>query len=281
MGTVELVIQVAEERQDPLLAGLEAFGFEAFVCEDQQLKAYLPNERWEARKRTEVEAWLQGQGISAPLEERVLKDENWNAVWEQTVRPVAVDPFLVAPTWAERSAEHANKILLEIDPKMSFGTGHHASTRLALRLLAESVPDGAHVLDAGTGTGILAIAAAKLGAAEVLAFDTDAWAQKNAAENIERNGAAARVELRRGSIEAVPETGFDLILANINRDVLTELLPAFAEKLHHPNGRLILSGLLHTDRDVMLDAAAQQYLFSLKEASEEEWWAVALMREER
>lgn len=281
MGTVELTIPVAEERQDPLLAGLEAFGFEGFLCEEEQLKAYLPGDCWDARKRAEVEAWLQAQGISAPLEERVLEDENWNSAWEQKARPVAVGPFLITPTWMEPPAEHAEKILIEIDPKMSFGTGHHASTRLALRLLSDLAPDGARVLDAGTGTGILAIAAAKLGATEVLAFDTDAWAQKNAAENIKQNNVEARIELRMGSIEAVPETGFDLILANITRDVLIELLPALAEKLRRPNGCLVLSGLLRAARPAILDAATQQQLFSLKEAGEEEWWAVALMREPR
>lgn len=136
---------------------------------------------------------------------------------------------------------------------------------------------GDRILDAGTGTGILAIAALKLGAASAVAFDVDEWSHQNALENFEQNGVADRVTFRRGTIDVVPERDFHLILANINRSVLLDLLPDFRGKLC-PHGHIVLAGLLVEDRDVMLAAARRQGLAAVREASEHEWWAVVLAR---
>jgi len=164
---------------------------------------------------------------------------------------------------------------------MSFGTGYHESTRLVLRFLPGLVggdaSSGERVLDAGTGTGVLAIAALKLGAASAIGFDIDPWAQTNATENALLNGVADRFEVREGSLDAVPETGFDLVLANINRNALLGLMPTFAAKLA-PEGRLVLAGLLRTDRDVMLAAVRAAGLAVYDEATENEWWSLIATR---
>lgn len=272
MNTIELTLHVADRLHEFLIAELADLDVESFVQEEDCLLAYLPAPRWNDVKREHVERWLLAHGAGAPVEERIVEPQNWNAQWEETLRPIAVGPFLVKPTWTSEPPEHAGQIVLEIDPKMSFGTGYHESTRLVLRLLPELVRAGDRILDAGTGTGILAIAALKLGAASAVAFDVDPWAQENAVENIYLNDVAGRAEFRAGSIEVVPEAGFDLLLANINRNVLLDLLPAFAEKTR-AGGRLVLAGLLRKDRDRMLEAAAAHRCTLAREAAEGDWWA--------
>ena len=278
MDTVELTIPASEPRHEVLIARLEEFGFSGFQTEADQLKAYIPADEWSDGKSQFVASWLQKQGVDGELSERVIEAKNWNEAWEQSVRPVRAGPFWIKPTWAEAPAEADPGDILAIDPKMSFGTGYHESTRLVLRLLPEHVDDGARVLDAGTGTGVLAIAAVRLGAQSVIAFDTDRWAEENATENVALNEVAGRVDVRRGTIDVVPETGFDCILANIERDVLIDLLPACAEKIN-PGGSIILSGLLDTDRSAILEAAAEQNLHPVDEARENEWWCVVLSDE--
>ena len=277
--TIELTLHVPDDLHEPLIAELLDLDFDGFVQEDDRLLAYLPAPRWNDVKREHIERWLLARGLDAPLEERPIAPQNWNAQWEETIRPVAIGPFLVKPTWTSVPPEHTGQILLEIDPKMSFGTGYHESTRLALRFLPDLVREGDRVLDAGSGTGILAIAALKLGAASAIAFDIDPWAQENAVENFLLNAVADQVAFREGGIETVSETGFDLVLANINRNVLLDLLPAFAEKTR-PGGRLVLAGLLRQDRERMLEAAAEHAFAPAHEATEGEWWAVVVVRSE-
>ncbi len=275
MKTVELTLCVAEEPREMLVAALADLDCYAFVHEADSLKAYLPADQWNAAKRTLVERWLADAG--GTLTEHHIEPQNWNEQWERSIQPLAVGPFLIKPTWAAPPPAHADKIVLEIDPKMSFGTGYHESTRLVLRLLPTLITGGERVLDAGTGTGILAIAAVKLGAGAALAFDPDPWTFDNARENIALNGVAAQVTFRPGTLADVPETGFDLILANINRSVLLELLPAFAEK-SRPGGHVILAGLLQTDRPLILEAAADTALTPDREATENEWWSVVFRK---
>jgi len=292
VSTLELTLRAAAPDQERLIAALRPFGFERFWQEEQRLRAYVPAAGWGEREREQMETQLRALEVEGPLTIRPVVEKNWNAHWEAGLAPVDAGPFLVKPTHTEAPADHEARFVLEIDPEMSFGTGHHESTRLALRLLAVAHEAGdlrgARVLDAGTGTGILAIAAARLGAARVLAFDTDARVLDNARQNLARNGIAAEsehggsehggpVELRAGAFaEAVPdEDGFDLVLANINRGALSGLLPAFRRRLA-PGGQVVLSGLLASDRLPMLDCAAACGLAPQQEANESEWWAVRL-----
>lgn len=275
MATIALKIPLPDRYHEFLIAELSDLDFESFEQQDDLLIAYIPDARWNDVARESLDSWLAAHGLPSHLTEEVIADQNWNRLWEETVQPIAVEPFLIKPTWHDVPARYAHLILLEIDPKMSFGTGYHESTRLMLRMLPAYVRPGSSVLDAGTGTGILAIAATKLGAAHVIAFDMDPWSQENAVENFYLNSVADRTEMRNGSIERVDERDFDLILANINLHVITGLLSICSEKLT-ADGSFLVSGILLRDRDPFLKAAEQSRFVLREEHHEKEWWAGAL-----
>ncbi len=280
MDTIELTIPVDTARHDVLIARLEEYGFTGFQEDAGTLKAYIGANDWSTGKSNYVRSWLRRQGVDGAVAEQRIAAQNWNAQWEQSIQPLPVGPFVVKPTWAAVPDDAEGKHVLAIDPKMSFGTGYHESTRLILRVLPDLIDGGERVLDAGTGTGILSIAAVRLGAGPVIAFDISAWAEENARENIALNDATERITVRQGSIqEAVPESGFDVILANIERDPLIDLLPAFANKLGR-GGRIALAGLTEDDEPTMR-AAITEHGFSIeRETRENEWWSVVLQRDE-
>jgi ribosomal protein L11 methyltransferase len=157
---------------------------------------------------------------------------------------------------------------------MSFCTGYHESTRLILGLVEQHTRAGMTVLDIGTGTGVLAIAALRLGAAHAVACDIDEWSFSNAAENTTLNGVADRMTILHGDIAVTPATGYDLVIANIQRNVLIPLLPAMRSRLK-PDGILLLAGLLLTDREAMTEALAQYGFRICDDRTENEWIALA------
>ena len=265
--TFRLAVTAPPEAREELVARLAAAGFEAFEDAPAALVGTVD--------RAAVAAALGAAGLSArAATETTVPDQNWNAAWEATIQPTRVGPFVVAPTWADLPSDLAALTVLRIDPKMAFGTGYHESTRLALGLVAGRVPAGARVLDVGAGTGVLALAALKTGAASAVGVDIDPWSVENARENAALNGVADRFENRLGSIEEVPETGFDLVLANILRVILVPMMPDLAARLA-PGGRLVLAGILRTERETRRAAAAASGLALADEATENEWWAGA------
>lgn len=274
MAWISLQIQVPTDYQELLIAELMELDFEGFEQLEEHLVAFIPSQRFSDSSREQIETLLAAWPGECRIEtEQVVQEENWNAAWEETIQPQAIGRFLVRPTWA-RVEPSPGQILLEIDPKMAFGTGYHATTRLMLELLPDLKPEGKRVLDAGTGTGILAIAAAKLGAGQVFGFDIDEWSERNATENVWLNGVNHQVTVALGDESVIPEgSRFDLILANINRNVLLELLPLFS-RLLEPGGRVALSGLLRTDRDIILKRAEQSGLHLMEEEGMEEWVAL-------
>ena len=275
--TLALTISLPDDYHELLMAELADLGFEAFEeASEGQLVAYGPLRVWGDVPREQIEGWLAHRGLTVSMEEATVEEQNWNAKWEATIRPLVVGAFVVRPTWSEREPEHVGKIELLIDPKMSFGTGHHESTRLVLRLLPPHVPDGARVLDAGCGTGVLAVAALKLGAARALGFDIDPWAERNAIENAELNGVADRFEVREGSVEVVPETGFDVCLANINLNAHRLLVPELVARLA-PGAPLLMAGLLRTDHEAIAAILAQSGYRITEEAVENEWMALVAL----
>lgn len=249
MTYIKFDIAIPDEYHEPLIAELSEMGFDGFEQRENQIITYIKKEDLAIGVREQIEQLLAGFPGHCFIErEEVVKDQNWNRQWEQTVGAREIGRFFVKPTWATDPVP-GDKILLEIDPKMSFGTGYHETTRLILKLLPGLVRRDDTVIDAGTGTGILSIAAIKLGASRVLAFDIDEWSIKNARENILFNGVETNIILKKGSTDVIPaDMKADLMLANIQRDVILELLPDFIKSLTK-GGSVVLSGLVENDRD--------------------------------
>lgn len=277
MDYLKLVIALDDRYQESFIAEMADLEFDAFEQREGRLITYVPKERFAEEDRERIERLLAAcPGEGRIQSEEVVADRNWNEQWEKTIRAQQIGRFLVRPTWSSEEPPEG-MIPLVIDPKMAFGTGYHETTRLMLKLLPGAVGKGDRVLDAGTGSGILAIAAAKLGAGRVLAFDIDEWSIENTRENIHRNDVSGVVEVRKGSVEvAGGEETFDLVAANIQRNTILEMLPAFRAQMV-PGGILLLSGLLKSDRREVADALEGD--FSGEEiAIENEWIAIRARR---
>ncbi len=278
MDTVKLFFPCSAQQSEGLVAALYDLGFDGFEEVPEGLKAYIGADRYsEALHRQVVRAAAHCRVEEGSIGHERIAAQNWNAVWEAGVRAVEAGRFLVRPGWVEpiASQRHLESILIE--PKMSFGTGHHETTRLMLGLMPGVIRGGSLVLDAGTGTGVLAIASVRLGAGRAIAFDIDPWSEINAKENVDRNGMTGRVEVRLGDIGVVEERGFDVILANIQLNELVEYLAAFELRLSQ-SGCLLLSGLLLADREKMMEAAGRAGFVPEQEAEEGVWWAAVFKR---
>lgn len=277
-----LSARVPAEELRPLAAeGLLALGGAAVQEDGDTLTTYVlpPDdpEAWVAEARTRLAEWLPGP--APELSWRWQEDEDWARRWKEGLRPRRLTRRLVVkPTWTEWKAGHG-EVVIDIDPQMAFGTGEHATTRGCLRLLDGALRPGDRVLDVGSGSAILSIAAARLGAAEALAVEYDPDANLNARENVELNGVEGRVRI----VEALADPGllaglgsFDLLLANILSSVIRPLLPAFRDALA-PGGRLIVSGILREEHAEVV-CAAEAAGFRVEEVDEEDdWWSALLL----
>lgn len=281
-----LTVLLPERSPDRELLGevLLALGGSSVVEDGSGITTYLP-------PPTDVDEMLQragaavreavGQGPAPELAWRWQANEDWAREWKRGLEPRAItERLVVKPTWTGWDAA-PGQVVIDIDPQMAFGTGEHATTRGCLRLLDRHAGPRDRVLDVGSGSAILAIAAALLGAREVIAVEYDPDANLNARENLERNGVADRV----GLIEAMADAellddlgSFDLILANILSGVIRPLLPAFRSSLP-TGGRLIVSGILQTEAEHVLHDARAAGFRLVEEDREEEWWSALLTPE--
>lgn len=273
MDYIQISITLSDEYHELLIAELFDMDFEGFEEEDNLLIASISANRFDDSKREEIERLLIGFGGNASiLKEVLISPQNWNQTWEQSIKPQTIGKFYVRPTWASKN-EDKKAIELLIDPKMAFGTGYHATTRLILEWIPEIISEGDIVLDAGTGTGILGIATLKVGAKSAFGFDIDEWSKDNAEENMELNGVVD-FEVELGSTEVIPkETKYDVILANINRNALIYLIPELLTFLKK-DGKLLLSGLLQEDEETILSQESIKSLTHLETRQQQEWIAI-------
>ena len=211
-----------------------------------QVRTYLPVNRRLNWRRTRIEVGIRLLSLIQPIppmESRTIEPREWEEGWKAFYTLLRVGQRLVVcPSWTEYAAKEG-EVVVRLDPGMAFGTGHHPTTRLCLAELERRMRPGAKVLDLGTGSGILAIAAAGLGAGSVVGLDRDATACTVARRNVRANGLARGVRIMRGSVPRAGVSGYDLVLANISAKVLTELAAPLAETLA-PDGLLIASGVL-------------------------------------
>ncbi|OWY20353.1 50S ribosomal protein L11 methyltransferase [Sphingobacteriales bacterium UPWRP_1] len=246
MAYTVIEIAVSDEALSELIVEkLASIGFDGFELHTSGIKAYIPTGQFKAQRLHKAIQAYNKQGAVAVTAIAPLEEKNWNEEWERNFEPVVVENRILI-----RAPFHAVDGLfdytLTIEPKMAFGTGHHETTYLMLREMLQLDFGGKKVLDFGCGTGILAMMAAKLGAAAIVAIDNDEWAYRNTPENMEVNEITG-IEVRLGTHTAIlPHEQFHCILANINRNVILETLPVLRRALL-PGGCLLVSGILTTD----------------------------------
>jgi len=215
---------------------------------------------------------------SFKVERELLEDKNWNVLWEQSREVIRVsERIIIKPSFREYIPAQ-NEIVLTIDPKMSFGTGEHQSTKLILRLLEKYVQQGMKVLDVGSGTGILAITSVKLGAVKAVAVDFDEICLENCEENCVINNVQDKVEILTGEIDDVKEKDYDLIIANIHKNVLMEIAEKIKEKLV-ANGKVILAGLLASDQKD-IEAKYHSLGFKVLQVEQMDEWIAVVFQED-
>lgn len=262
MNTIKLKFdQIAEWQQEVIIAELSELGFDVFEQTQNALYAYISEEAWDEEA---IKSCI--HNVSYTIEN--IAPQNWNAVWEASFEPVIVDDFCTIRAHFHDVAIHTVHEIV-ITPKMSFGTGHHDTTRLMLLFMKDIDMKEKQVVDFGTGTGVLAIMAEKLGAKSIYAIDNDAWSVENTEENLQRNGAQkVTVGLVTDNSLPVPET--HVMLANINRHVLLHHMAAMYSKTL-AGGHLLVSGIL-ADDEPMIMASAQSVGYSYQETRQSNNW---------
>ena len=257
----------SEDLADILCAELSELPYESFLTEEPFLKAYIPRESYNAQA---LKAVLCGYDAVADYKVELMPSRNWNRSWEETFEPIVVDGKVTikAPFNADVPRTRYN---IWIDPQMAFGTGSHNTTFMMIQRMLGLGMKGLSVLDMGCGTAILAILAAKMGARKVFAVDIDAVAARSAWGNARWNRVGTRVETACGDASLLQMSTYDVILANIHRNILLEDMPTYVRSLRH-GGHLLLSGFYEADEAVLTDRA-QSLGLSLVGVSRREGWS--------
>jgi len=238
--------------QEVLIALLGEMGYEGFEQEEEVLHAFILEAAFDEAALKEL---LEAHGLSYTLQN--IAERNWNAEWEANFQPVVVEGFCaIRAHFHPRVPEVEHELI--ITPKMSFGTGHHATTYMMLQAMRALDLRGKRVLDFGTGTGVLAILAERLGAGNIVAIDNDDWSIENASENVEANACNHIQVLKRDQIADVSGS-FDVILANINKHVIVSQLEALTQHLAE-DGVIVMSGLLQDDTEEIENEAVKNNL---------------------
>ncbi|MDR2423261.1 MAG: 50S ribosomal protein L11 methyltransferase [Prevotellaceae bacterium] len=251
---IKLVINGSNDEvlREILTAELAEAGVEAFDENEGLLNAYIQKNAFDKTVFDGIFAGALFAGIFEYLPEEV-KQENWNSLWESNFEPVVIgNKCVIYASFHSDLPEVDYKIL--INPKMTFGTGHHETTHLCVQAILDLNLQGKNVLDMGCGTGILAILAAMSGAAKVTAIDNDPTAAENAAENAELNGMLHKMNIYAGEANMLANKQFDLIIANINRNVLLNDMDKYVASLI-PDGMLVVSGFYRNDMALLLETA--------------------------
>lgn len=199
-----------------------------------------------------------------------VPDKNWNEVWESSFNPVAVDDYCFIRAEFHKPVQKKFKHVITISPKMAFGTGHHATTYMMIRAMSDIDFNGMNVLDFGCGTGILSVLAAKEGAAKVTGVDIQPEAIENSYEHAEINGVASVCAFYLGGLEKTDDEIYDVILANINRNVIIESLPELKKKLN-PDGHLLISGIMFDDVEIIKDHLVAADMQIEKKKEKDQW----------
>lgn len=275
---LEVEVSSNEHQRELLIPTMVELGCHGFEETETSLLCYFEKSGWNASRITTfkdaLNSLLKTISVNAVVRFKEIIEENWNEQWERSIKAIEIgNRIVIKPSWAEYPNDH-HRIVIQIDPKMSFGTGYHETTRLTISLLEKYVKNNQRVLDVGTGTGILAIAAVKLGATAAEGTDIDDWCIENATENVLANDVHKSVQISKRGVDEFLPNSFDLLTANLTLNTNIELLPQFHRALRS-GGILLLSGLLKDDGATMKEHLGTGGWSILEETFENEWIAIA------
>ena len=258
----------SEEGADILMAELSDLPFDSFVVEEPVLKCYIQRELY---KPSDVKVVLSGYPFAGPFSAVPVQGQNWNKAWEESFQPIVVDGKVTVKAPFNKDVPRT-RFNIWIDPQMAFGTGYHHTTFMMMqRMLAlEEFIRGRSVVDMGCGTAILAILAAKMRAAKVFAVDIDAVAARSAWGNARWNRVGTRIETACGDASLLQMGSYDVLLANIHRNIILEDLPTYVRSLKR-GGHLLLSGFYEADSPAIREAAEALGLQPAGASSREGW----------
>jgi ribosomal protein L11 methyltransferase len=273
---VEISLPVNDTIEDAITNFLFELGAVGCQAQGEVLRGYFLSEEWSDQKSLQFCDYLKQiyqLGFSLETDQfeiQKIENQDWNAEWKKSYKPIEIGGrFIIKPSWIKQKQD-TSKEVIEIDPQMAFGTGTHATTQLVLELLLEIQQPPRTILDIGTGTGILAIAAARLFDSKIYVFDNDFTAVSTAQQNFVNNNVVEKIELFCGENINLNKVRFDLILANINRSIIIQLLPEISEALI-PNGKAIFSGILNDEKEQVLGKLNFYSLGLISELKMDEW----------
>lgn len=266
---IDFIITPAEGGRDIMLALLDNLGYDSFEETPRGLKAYILEKDFNESELKELFIF-QSDEYKVTYSTDKLENKNWNEEWETNYQPIFIDDQIhIRAPFHEAKPEYPIELL--ITPKMSFGTGHHQTTRLVSRLMLQMDLKDKKVLDMGTGTGVLAILAEKRGAKEIEAIDNFEWAAENTAENAEANNCK-NITALHGDATLLPGKSFEIVLANINRNVLMEDMKSYVDTLPS-GGHLLISGFFEHDFEMLNDKATECGTTLVNKIKEDRWMA--------
>ncbi len=264
----DFTLEPLQPYSDILIAELGELGFESFVETDSGVTAYILQSIWKEDVLKDLFV-LENPEVSISWVQKEIAQQNWNAEWEKNFHPI-----LVNEACSVRAPFHPAKDVkydIVIEPKMSFGTGHHETTYMMLKHILDLDLEGKNVLDMGCGTGVLAILAKMKGAKNAEAIDIDEWCYLNTLENVERN-ACEDIQVFQGDSSLLKNKKYHTILANINRNILLKDIPTYGNCLE-TNGTLLLSGFYMEDLEIITNACTGIGLYLVDHLEKNNWVA--------
>ncbi|NMB81468.1 MAG: 50S ribosomal protein L11 methyltransferase [Ignavibacteria bacterium] len=265
-------------RNNELISGMMwQFDLDGITEFDDGIKLFIESAKSISEEDiTSVLEYARGEGLINEyyIQREIVEDKNWNEDYEKNVKVIEVtERIVIKPSFKEYQSG-SGKIVITIDPKMSFGTGEHETTKLMIRMIEKYVSKNDFVLDVGSGTGVLAISSVLLGARKSIGIDNDEWCLMNGKENVTMNSLDDKVEIRRAELHQIVEKDFDLILANINKHILIDIVPYLKAKIKE-TGKLVVSGLLKSDFEDIIDKFALYNFVMIEKTELGDWISIA------
>lgn len=271
MNTICISISADEQQQELLVAFLQEY-FDGFEQNENELNAFISEKQWQECEQQVSEKIYQ---LQLTFNKKNIENQNWNSVWEQNFSPIKIsDQVGVRAGFHKPMNDVQHEII--INPKMSFGTGHHATTAMMMELMLHYPLENKTILDFGSGTGILSILASKMKCKNILAIDHEEWATNNAIENAAINHAD-NIVVKQGSEEQFTGKSFDVVLANINLNIIQTYFENLVTALNR-NGYIFFSGILEADHAAMKTMAQKFLLLKTDSQTKDGWLALVFQK---